>query len=288
MGLLFSKSLFTRAASIREPPKTGMTCAPPKKITALGDGIAGYGDTAEQHRRLAFHGRDHSLGGEVAVKDGDKWKAAFNNDKGKQVLRQLHDMRWTDNSMGERQLLEYADLIQMMASGKLGMYLATGDNLKTIVNQYKGNYNDYGLGPMPGGQGTLAGVATGSCSTPSISGEDPRRAAVVAFSTQPERLTKDYDRRGQPNPVVCRNPTSGWCGGNDRKDANTKLANVPVENFKPFATAHRIALKLEPPTRSKSCGLDTAMQKVLTDQNAMSTRCFAAETQVNSILAAVT
>ena len=48
------------------------------------------------------------------MKDGDL-KAAFNNEKGKQVLQQLKDMRWTDNSMGARQLLEWADLLQMMA-----------------------------------------------------------------------------------------------------------------------------------------------------------------------------
>ena len=41
------------------------------------------------------------MGGEVAEQDGDTWKAAFNNDKGKRGRsRQLHDMRWTDNTMG--------------------------------------------------------------------------------------------------------------------------------------------------------------------------------------------
>ena len=28
----------------------------------------------------------------------------------------------------------------MMGSGKLGMYVATADNIPTIVNQYKGKY----------------------------------------------------------------------------------------------------------------------------------------------------
>jgi multiple sugar transport system substrate-binding protein len=99
----------------------------------------------------------YSLGGEVAVRNGDTWKAAFNEAKGKQVLQQLKDMRWTDKTMGERQLLEWKDLLEMMASGKLGMYVATGDNIPTIVNQFKGNFADYGLGPIPNGQATLAG-----------------------------------------------------------------------------------------------------------------------------------
>ena len=37
------------------------------------------------------------------------------------------------------------------------MYVGAADNIPTIVNQYKGKYEDYGLGPIPGGQGTLGG-----------------------------------------------------------------------------------------------------------------------------------
>src|SRR3712207_9153897 len=48
-------------------------------------------------------------------------------------------------------------IFQQMGSGKLGMYLATADNIPTIVNQYKGKYESYGLGPIPDGKGTLGG-----------------------------------------------------------------------------------------------------------------------------------
>jgi multiple sugar transport system substrate-binding protein len=297
MGLLFSKTLFTKAGlDPANPPKTWDDVrAAAKKITALGDGIAGYGDYSKSNTGgWHFTAEIYSLGGEVAVKEGDKWKAAFNDDKGKQVLRQLHDMRWTDNSMGERQLLEYADLIQMMASGKLGMYLATGDNLKVLVNQYKGNYNDYGLGPMPGGQGTLAG-GDGFMFNAKASPEKIRAGLRwLAFKyNNPERLTKDYEYdAANQNPVGLPEPHI-WTGDAEKvwKDANTKLANVPVANFKPFADGNTgIPLKLEPPNAQQIYAvLDTAMQKVLTDQNAdVNALLSTAETQVNSILASVT
>ena len=51
----------------------------------------------------------------------------------------------------------FPDLLQQMGSGKLGMYLATGDNIPIIVGQYKGNYNNIGLAPVPEGGGSLVG-----------------------------------------------------------------------------------------------------------------------------------
>jgi ABC-type glycerol-3-phosphate transport system substrate-binding protein len=295
MGLLYSKALFTKAGlDPANPAKTWDDVrAAAKKITALGDGIAGYGDYSKSNTGgWHFTAELYSLGGEIAVKDGDRWKAAFNNDKGKQVLRQLHDLRWTDNSMGSRQLLEYADLIQLMASGKLGMYLATGDNLKTIVNQYKGNYADYGLGPMPGGQGTLGG-GDGFMFNAKATPEKIRAGLTwLAFKfNNPNRIAHDneYDAANK-NPVGLPEPNI-WTGAaaKTKNEADAKLANVPVANFKPFADAS-ITLKLEPPSAQQIYAvLDTAMHKVLTDRGAnVDALLAAAETQVNSILASAT
>ena len=296
MGLLYNRTLFTRAGlNPDQPPTTwDQVREAAKKISALGNGTVGYGDYSKSNTGgWHFTAELYSLGGDIAVKDGGTWKAAFNSDKGRQVLQQLHDMRWTDNSMGRKQLLEYADLLQMMGSGKLGMYVATGDNIPNIVNQYKGNFADYGLAPMPGGQGTLAGgdgYMFNAKATPA-----KIKAGLEWLTYQhinPDKIDPDNARAiKQKLPVGLPQPNI-WTGDAEQKwtAATQKYSNMPSQNYQAFVSGNaNIPLKLEPPNAQQIyAALDTVMQAVLTDQNADIGKLLGtAETQVNSILATV-
>ena len=295
LGLLYNRAVFTKAGlDPNKPPATWAEVRDAaKKITALGDGHIGYGDYSKNNTGgWHFTAELYSVGGDIATKDGDTWKAAFNNDKGKQVLQQLYDMRWTDNTMGDKQLLEYADLLTMMGSGKLGMYVAAADNIPTIVNQYKGNYNDYGLGPIPGGQATLGGgeafMFNAKASPAKI------RAGLTWLTwmyTNPDRAAIDFQRRAADKVPVGLPQPNLYTG----KAEETYLAavkqygNVPTQNYAPFVdSATRIPLKVEPPAAQQIYAvLDTAMQGVLTDRNANIDKLLSdAEKQVNQILAA--
>lgn len=296
MGLLYNRKLFQQAGlDPASPPKTWEEVrAAAQKIAALGSGYVGYGDYSKSNTGgWHFTAEMYSIGGEIATKDGDTWKAAFNNDKGKQILQQLKDMRWTDNSMGQRQLLEWADLLQMMASGKLGMYVATSDNIPTIVNQYKGNFADYGLGSIPGGQGTLAGGDGFMFNAKATPEKIKAGLKWLAWEfNNPDRIAEKNkiasDAKlpvGLPEPAI-------WTGAaaDKQAEATKQYANVPTENYAPFvAGATSVPLKVEPPAAQQVYAvLDTVMAKVLTDKNAdIAALLTEAEKQVNTILAAV-
>ncbi len=124
MGLVINKTLFKQAGlDPTKPPATWQdVAAAAKKIAALGNGIAGYseysaGNTGGWH----FTAELYSRGGQVVSKDGKS--ASFNDEMGQAVLKTLHDMRFTDNSVGTKQLLQWPDLLTNAAAGKVGMYI---------------------------------------------------------------------------------------------------------------------------------------------------------------------
>jgi multiple sugar transport system substrate-binding protein len=299
LGLLYSRPLFRRAGlDPNRPPTTWAAVrAAAKRIAGLGNDIVGYGDYSKNNTGgWHFTAELYSLGGAIAVKDGSRWKAAFNNTLGRQVLQQLHDMRWVDDSMGSRQLLEWADLLQMMGGGKLGMYIGTSDNIPTIVGQFKGNYADYGLGPMPGGRGTLAGGDGFLFNVKNTPAQIEAGLKWVTFAfTNPNRIGLQNARAaaaglpvGLPQPFIWK---AGTQGASKQEAATKKHANVPARNYTPFLSgAAKIPIKLEPPQAQRIYAvLDTAMQKVLTDKDADIGQLLSdAESQVNSILVSVT
>ncbi len=297
MGLVYSRVLFQQAGlDPNKPPATWDEVREyAKKIAALGGGVNGYGDYSKNNTGgWHFTAEMYTRGGDVAAKGADgKWTAAFNNDTGKAILQQLKDMRFVDKSMGEKQLLEWADLLQQMGAGRLGMYLATADNIPTIVSQYQGKAEDYGFGPVPGGQGALGGGGGYMFSPRSTPAQIKAAMAWVMFKhANPARIAfgKERDAKNK-QPVGLPEPNIFTGAAGEAYDAaNKKFANVPTKNFAPFVAASaNIPLKVEPPEAQKIyAALDPAMAAVLTKPDADVNKLLAdAEKQVNGILAAV-
>ncbi|GAA3314765.1 extracellular solute-binding protein [Nonomuraea dietziae] len=128
----------------------------PRRSAALGPGYIGYGEysagnTGGWHFTQSIYGR----GGAVVDETGKK--AAFNTPEGKAVLQNLKDMRWTDNSMGTKQLYQWDDLMRLMGAGKMGMILGAPDVITELHDNRKAKYEDFGLAAFPEAKATLGG-----------------------------------------------------------------------------------------------------------------------------------
>ncbi len=292
MGILYSRKLFAQAGLNPDQPPTTWdeVRADAKKISALGNGVVGYADySAGNQGGWHFTTELYSQGGDMVTPDGKK--SAFNSPQGKAVLQNLQQMRWTDNSMGAKQLLQISDVQPMMAAGKLGMYLSAPDNIPTIKDQFQGNYADYGLAPMPGAQGTLIG-GDGYMFNPK-STPDQIKAGILWLEF--ENLTpgkgqfdwaqKKTDKQpvGLPQPNIFTGAPAA-----EELQIRTQSSNMPVDNYKAFAQGDpKLKYRLEPPQAQQLYAvLDNVVSAVLTNRNADIDKLLSqAQTKADGILA---
>jgi multiple sugar transport system substrate-binding protein len=295
MGLVINKGLFQQAGlDPTKPPTTWQeVAADAKKIAALGNGVAGYeeysaGNTGGWHFTAELYAR----GGQVVSSDGKS--AGFNNDMGQAVLKNLHDMRFTDNSVGTKQLLQWPDLLTNAAAGKVGMYIGAPDSITAIVNTFHGKFSDWAMGPMPGDNGpakaTLGG-GNGYFFKKGLSAAQIR--AGVAFINF-EELTPgqgQFNYEAQQSmglPVGLPQPQL-WVPGSDvqKKDDDLKKAhsNLNLADYAPFVN-NPVAIRTEPPqAQAIYAVLDSCMSAVLTQPDAnIADLLKTAESKVNTLL----
>lgn len=295
LGLIYNRALFKKAGLDPDKPPTtweGVRAAA-KKITALGDGTVGYADYSKNNQGgWHFTSWVYSMGGDIATQKDGKWKAAFDSKAGHDALQMLHDMRWTDNSMGTRQLLQIDDVQKMMGSGKLGMYMAGPDNIPTIVKQFEREYSEYGVAAMPG-KATLGG-GNGFMFNPKASPEKIEAGIewVLWKYLNPDR-TEFEDKRASGNDVPIGLPLDRLFNGaaeTEQDRAHEKYANVPQENYEPFVERNALLdQKVEPPNAQQIYTvLDGVMQAVLTKKDAdLDQLLVDASKKVDTILATV-
>ena len=290
MGLIYNRKLFAQAGLDPDSPPADWAgvAAAAKKLTALGNGVIGYGEYSAQNTGgWHFTAQLYGLGGDMVSADGKK--AAFNSDLGKQVLQNLYTMRWTDQTMGVTQGFKWPDLMKNMVSGKEGMYLGAPDDVTYMVQTLGGNYNDYAMGPIPGGKATLSGgndYFFKKGLTP-----DQIKAGIAWLNYHfltPGKGQFDWARTKADNLPVGLPLPAFWIGGTATEDNATRAANatVPVANFKAY-NGKNVPAKLEPARAQEIYKvLDNAVSAVLTDKNADVAKLLSeAEQQVNTVLA---
>jgi hypothetical protein len=198
-------------------------------------------------------------------------------------------MRWKDQTMGVTQGFKWPDLMKNMVSGKEGMYLGAPDDITYMVQSLGGNYNDYGMGPMPGGKTTLSGGNDYFFKKGLSPDQIKAGVAWVTFKFLTQGKGQfDYARtKADGLPVGLPQPLF-WVGSANDKDIADKSASatIPVANFKPYMSTN-VQPKVEPVRAQEIYKvLDNAVSAVLTDQHADIDKLLStAESQVNQVLA---
>lgn len=295
MGLVINTKLFQQAGlDPGKPPTTWADVAKDAKQISdrVGHGVAGYADySAANNGGWHFAAELYAQGGQMVSGNGKK--ADFNNAMGRQVLQNLHDMRYGDNSMGAKQDLAWADLLQLAAAGKVGMYVGAPDTVQAIVNNFKGSWDDFAMGPMPGQNGVAPATLGGGNQYFFKKTDTPAqiRAGVAWIDYEfltPGKGQFNYVRGKQIKQPIGLPEPQLFTGATGDQIARLRQANatVPMANYTTFV-ANPVTFKVEPPdAQAVYKVLDTAMSAVLTNRNANIAKLLdTAEQQVDQVLA---
>lgn len=283
-ALHYNRTLFTQAGlDPDDPPSTWDEVRSAAKQIAQRTGQAGYAQmTKDNTGGWILTTLDYAYGGRTEKVDGDKAESTLDTPEMREVLADLHDMRWTDNSMGANFLYDWGTINQDFAAGRIGMYVSGGGNYGQLLTQNAVKPADYGVTVLPLADDEDAGVlGGGTLAVVSAKADDAVRAAAVkwidfyymakltnrdAAVLDAKTLAESKAPVGSPQLPVFDKATY------DRMlEWTAEYVNVPLEQMTPYTDGMFDQPLLTEPTRSTQevyALLDPVVQSVLTDRNA--------------------
>ena len=279
LGLLINRDHFTEAGLNPDQPPATWQELRDAAIALTGNGRAGFVETSAINQGgWHFVAWMYSAGGQLLEQSPEgAWTATFNNETGISVLQMLKDMRFTDKTMPERQLLNQEDTRQLMATGQVSISVQAPDALTYIRENFDDvDINLFGMGILPqnGGNATLAGGGTWMFS-PSATQEI--LAAAVDFSLYREFDLTSYEQNlqaDQARGALIGAPELPIFSGDfqaQRDAVREKYINAPIANYTAYVEgSNDLELTPEPPfeTQQLYAAIDVAVQAVLTDEGA--------------------
>jgi len=194
------------------------------------------------------------------------------------VLQALHQMRFVDNDMGTKQGLAWSDPMQIMSTGKLGMYIGAPDTITNLHSTYNTPYTNIAMAPMPGVSGPTGTLLGGDGYMFNKKDTPAQIEAGIKFLNfeflTPNEGQFNYARTAQAGqPVGLPEPDLFTAGSAADQQASTDekdSANVPSQNFTAYTNAlSSMQLDIEAPQAQAIYAQgDKAMYAALTNPNA--------------------
>jgi ABC-type glycerol-3-phosphate transport system substrate-binding protein len=285
MSLTYNRTLFKAAGLDPDnPPATWDDVRAAAKTLAEKTGVAGYAEMATQNTGgWQLTTSTYALGGRMeTVGDDGKVTATLNNPQTKAAQQRLHDMRWTDNSMGSTFDYAWGSINQAFASGQVGMFTG-GSDLYTAMVQNNGlKADDYGITVIPLDSSSAAGVLGGGtlAAVNVVTDDNERDAAVdwIDFYYMQKLLTQEgavadakaLQANNQPVGVPSL-PIFDKATYDASQQWIKDYINVPTAQMTPFTSKifdQQIVTEPVVHTQELYAALDPVVQAVLTDKNA--------------------
>ena len=283
-ALHYNRTLFTQAGlDPDDPPSTWDEVRSAAKQIAQRTGQAGYAQmTKDNTGGWILTTLDYAYGGRTEKVDGDKAESTLDTPEMRSVLGDLHDMRWTDNSMGANFLYDWGTINQDFAAGRIGMYVSGGGNYGQLLTQNAVKPADYGVTVLPLADDEDAGVlGGGTLAVVSANADDAVKAAAVkwidfyymAKLTSKDAAVLDAKTLAESDaPVGAPTlPVFDKATYDEVLAWTAEYVNVPLEQMTPYTDNMFDQPLLTEPTRSTQevyALLDPVVQSVLTDRNA--------------------
>jgi ABC-type glycerol-3-phosphate transport system substrate-binding protein len=302
MSLTYNRTLF-KAAGLDpdKPPTTWDEVKAAAKTIFEKTGVAGFAEMATENTGgWQITTMTYALGGRMeTVGDDGKVTATLTNAATKQALQYLHDLRWTENSMGSTFDYAWGTINQAFAAGQIGMFTG-GSDLYTAMVQNNGlKADDYGVTTIPLANDPNAGVLGGGtlAAVNVATTEDQRDAAVTWIDwyymnkllTQEGAVADATALKANNQPVgVPALPIFDKATYDQSQEWIKDYINVPTAQMTSFTSKIFDQQLVNEPvahTQDLYAALDPVVQAVLTDQNAdIDALLDAANKQVQSIL----
>lgn len=161
IGLVYNRDVFEEAGLDPDaPPETWEELREAAKTISDNTDAAGFAPltTNNQGGWLAT-AAIYSFGGRVTSEDGTTSEIA--SDEAKAYFELLHEMKWTDDSMGSKVLLDGDTMRSDFAAGKIGMTIGMTDVCRSVHISYDLPWSSCGMAGMPSGDGAAPATLTG-------------------------------------------------------------------------------------------------------------------------------